>query len=128
VREQKGTQPPRCLIRRVGRPFGTGSIVRRRGGHIRIHRRQRRQPPLDLTRKRLSSHLHSPGRPHGCRSSTHIKTRIGEGATKGYLAVIVAQGGDSAFEMLPWALLMATPTVLAFVSVFVEDVRGLAPY
>lgn len=48
---------------------------------------------------------------------------LGFGMLGVYVAVIVAQGGNSIAEIAPWALLMATPAVLAFVSVFVQDVR-----
>jgi hypothetical protein len=40
-----------------------------------------------------------------------------------YVAVIVAEGNNSVAEIAPWALLMAIPTILAFTSLFVQDLR-----
>jgi len=40
-----------------------------------------------------------------------------------YLSVIVAEGNNSLFEVLPWALLMATGAVVAFASAHVADLR-----
>lgn len=41
-----------------------------------------------------------------------------------YVAVIMAEGNNSIAEIAPWALLMAIPTVLAFASLLVQDVRA----
>jgi hypothetical protein len=40
-----------------------------------------------------------------------------------YVTLIVAQGGSAWFEVLPWALLMATGSSLAFASAQVVDRR-----
>lgn len=40
-----------------------------------------------------------------------------------YLALIVSQGGGSVFEILPWALLMATAAVISFAAVLVRERR-----
>ncbi len=40
-----------------------------------------------------------------------------------YVTLIVAEGGNSFFDVFPWALLMATAAVIAFSSVHVADPR-----
>ncbi|HSJ71180.1 MAG TPA: hypothetical protein VLA29_05985 [Acidimicrobiia bacterium] len=40
-----------------------------------------------------------------------------------YVALIVAEGNNSLFEVLPWAMLMATGAVIAFASAPVADRR-----
>jgi hypothetical protein len=40
-----------------------------------------------------------------------------------YVTLIVAEGNNSLFEVLPWALLMAAGAVVAFVSAHVADRR-----
>lgn len=48
---------------------------------------------------------------------------LGFGMLAVYLVVIAAEGNNSIAEIAPWALLMAIPTILAFASVLVRDVR-----
>jgi hypothetical protein len=48
---------------------------------------------------------------------------LGFGMLAVYVAVIVAEGNNSIAEIAPWALLMAIPTILAFASVLMRDVR-----
>lgn len=40
-----------------------------------------------------------------------------------YVALIVAEGNNSFFEVFPWTLLMATAAVIAFASLHVADLR-----
>lgn len=40
-----------------------------------------------------------------------------------YLTLILSQGGDEIFELLPWALLMATAAVMSFAGVIVREPR-----
>lgn len=40
-----------------------------------------------------------------------------------YLTLIVSQGGNEIFEILPWALLMATAGVMSFAAIHVREVR-----
>lgn len=48
---------------------------------------------------------------------------LGFGMLAVYVAVIVGEGNNSLAEVAPWVLLMAIPTVLAFWSVLVREVR-----
>lgn len=41
-----------------------------------------------------------------------------------YVAVIVAEGGNSFFDVLPWALLMAVAPALAFAGSLTNDTRS----
>ena len=41
----------------------------------------------------------------------------------GYLTLIAAEGGNSFFDIFPWALLMATAAVVAFAAVLVAETR-----
>jgi hypothetical protein len=40
-----------------------------------------------------------------------------------YVTLIAAQGGDSFFDILPWALLMATAAAIALAGALTEDTR-----
>lgn len=40
-----------------------------------------------------------------------------------YLTLILSQGGNEIFEILPWALLMATAAVMSFAAIHVREER-----
>ena len=40
-----------------------------------------------------------------------------------YLTLIVSQGGDAFFEILPWALLMTTAAFMSFAAIHVREER-----
>jgi len=46
---------------------------------------------------------------------------LGLGMLAIYVAVIVAQGGNSFFDILPWALLMAIAVAIAFAGALTEE-------
>lgn len=40
-----------------------------------------------------------------------------------YVTLIASQGGDEIFDILPWALLMATAAVISFAAIHVQEER-----
>ena len=57
------------------------------------------------------------------RPKTLIASAIGAATLVIYLTIIVTEGGNTFFEILPWALLMAIPSVVAVASIPVGDTR-----